>query len=115
MDDGLTASTEAAERLRHALISGGDVPGALRNLAFSNLGFWGALGTAALAVRCGPGSSRDLSAFIGAVAAASGADFPARQAELFVRAVLDPATAGLSFDPAGFDVVETMDAVLVAL
>lgn len=115
MDDGLAASTEAAERLRQALVSGGDVSAALRNLMFRNHSFWAALVTAALAMRYGRGSGRDLSAFIGGVAAASGADFPARQAELLVRAALDPATADLNFDPSGFDTTKTMDAVLVAL
>jgi hypothetical protein len=42
MDDGLTASTEAVERLRQALISRGDVSGALRDLAFRNPGLMAA-------------------------------------------------------------------------
>ena len=118
MDESQTASTEAVERVRQALISGDEVSSALRNLFFRNLGFWSALGSSALALRYGSGSGRDLSALIGDVAAASaasGTDFPARQAEQFARAVLDVATADLNFDPEGFDIPETVDAVLVAL
>ena len=116
MDDGLAARTEAVEWLRRALISGGDVSGASRNLRTHNFLFLAALGSAVFKVRYGPGSGRDLSAFAGRVADAcdgSGA-VPAEQGKAYVRAVMDPVTADLSLlDPVA--VVETQLAFYVAL
>lgn len=116
MDDGLTASAEAVEQLRRALISGGDVSGASRNLRIHNLLFLAALTSAVFKVRYAPGSGLDLPAFIGRVADAcdeSGA-VPAGQGEAYVRAVVDPAAADLSLlDPGA--VLETQLACSVAL
>ena len=116
MGDGLTASAEAVERLRRTLISGGDIPGASRNLRNHNLLFFAALTSAVFKARYGTGSGGDLLAFIARVARAcekSGV-VPAGQGKAYVQAAVDPATADLSrLD--GAAIVATQLALSVAL